>query len=72
VLYSEDKNTKFGVYKSEHCGLEIVIITDATFPGPKQSRLVTEWTRIGESSSHIIHLADRPKKEQIRTRCIGV
>jgi len=63
VAQSGDKNTSFGIFRSDCCGREIVIIDGATFPEcPKHRHLPTEWVAISESAV-LIHLVVLPQKE---------
>jgi hypothetical protein len=44
VPQNGEVNTKFGVYKSDCCGVEIVISQGATFPDcPNHPRRITIW-----------------------------
>ena len=47
---SGEKNTSFGVFRSECCGFEIVIRDGSTFPEcSKYSHLATKWMPVIES-----------------------
>jgi hypothetical protein len=64
VPQSGEKNTSFGVYRSDCCGFEIVISIGTAFPDcPKHTDLTTEWTTVIESDG-VINLDNISRKKK--------
>ena len=55
VPSSGEKNTSFGIYRNDCCGLEIVISAGSEFPScPKHPQRLTEWIQIEVDIAEVI------------------
>ena len=58
-----EKNTLFGIYKDDCCGLEIVISVGAEFPTcPTHPHRLTQWTQIEIDGAEVI-IKRKPQSE---------
>jgi hypothetical protein len=61
-----DFNSKFGVYRSLCCGLEIVIGEGVMFPDcPRHIKLTTEWKLVVEPQERMINLTELSKQRGV-------
>ena len=60
-----EKNTVFGVFASDCCGAEIVIISGAVFPTcPEHPQIRTSWNPIEVGPDNMIELPKKKSKSE--------